>query len=228
MQEVVEAINRLQTPYWLMYMQAFSPFVLSVVVIYQNYKYKKDNENLQKQIHNMTTKIALHDKVLTIYQVFIEGADLFTPVDLHYLQFLDNNAYKDHIKKLILHRYKAINAYNHANMLMKNDPVLQNIIKELYEKSTEIINSYLPYLFSIDINDAKKAWSKVIEKYPDVQPQNPISLINNNEAYELFKSICETEAQKAISEKVKSYKDLLDDKKFDIYFEKYLTLKEID
>jgi len=178
---------------------------------------------IPKKIAEQQNKIALFDKHHHIYNTYMESVRIlnFDILEKYAsLGLFDKIVLQ--IDKIIMMRNEIFIQYNKAKFLCEDDPVLLIKLKVIADKYIEVSNFYIEALPSY-IEISNKAWKAVHEKFPDIN--NLQSLMQNEQATEIFKTHNTTPDSKHLDALINQYEKRFADENFDIHFKKYLTIK---
>jgi len=213
---------------------AISALFVSVCAIaiatWLQWKIHRLSTQLQKNVHNRDMKLALQQKILEIYNVFVDCQRL--------LQFDDTVLGmriglllkpKERMTQILDHRAIVIRAFDEANLFFKDDKPLQNYLLELL-KDYLSLSAWYCNLLPLDESLLVEAMCKINTDFPELKLKS-LREINKILAYPQarmrFEAILLTPELEEFNNAIKIYVDKFSYEKFDKFFEKYLIRGEL-
>lgn len=235
MDEVVTALNNIaasltgkELPLWLTAFGIIVPILLTGITIFLSVRMNKQNEQLQKLIHNRDAANQARELVIDIYQSFFNAfivvqqagdnvAGVFVS-DQSYYQW--GIAVETATKDVSL-------AYNKAKLLFKDDMEFIDYLKKSWVSFADINNTVNWYIHSaIATQTVRAAWNEFCQKHA-IQSENYMALYQDPTLGAEFKELCDNSYTQDIQRKINIYKDLIGNDEFDEKFRKYVQIREL-
>lgn len=138
---------------------------LSIIVIFQNCKYNKLNEKLQKNILNNEIKMKIYDIILNVYITFFNSLTVL-PLSQERLDRILNGSSKINqiLIEIVEERDKVILVTDQVKLLLKNDNELIGKIIELKELYIVIVDKLSDSIIEKNNLNCDEIY-KLIQKY---------------------------------------------------------------
>lgn len=229
MEDVVKELVKLNQRDLLDIISILVPIVLSGIIIVQNKIYEHRNVELQKRIHNREWSQQYHDDILLVYNTYYEFCDtIFNSGFSYNIEIGNVNAAIAWINQLQILRGNILCRKDLARLLFqKKNPEIFNVIDACFNKENEIIDKYIDYVSSGKLLEvSENAWNTVTSGTL-LQKYNYGMLQQNNNAYNNFLKLCQSnelqEIKKLLDEDMKSH----DYDNYDKYFEEYFAVDKL-
>lgn len=230
---IAEALENGFVPLWFAIIGIFAPIILTLLSIWLNRKTSRQNEELQKNLHNRDVKNQTLQSIIGIYNSFCDA--------LNVVGFASNNIMVIFISQQFIYSWSEsvsnscmsiIRAFNQANIILDDSDMIDYLrkCKDIFVELNNNINQYKNNLVPFQM--IQNAWDSIKQKYPQ-KYVNPLGINDYNLLYqntadlEDFKKMCENGYTKEIQEKIKSFVDLITNEQFDNYFKKYVQIQKL-
>ncbi|MCL1919953.1 MAG: hypothetical protein FWG50_02575 [Kiritimatiellaeota bacterium] len=201
------------------------------ISIWSQGKFHRLSTQLQKDIHNRDVKLALHQKVLEIYNTACDCVRLLDSDDtilFAKLGWYFSSRHIEHkLNKIIEHRDIIERLLNEAYLLFASDEPLKKCFLEIRNDYLSLSARY------IDLTQKARAFSSkaitiISKEFPELGIQSLYDLdkiINHQQACQRFDELLATdELKKFFEEDLRIYKGKFSFETFDNLFKKHLIL----
>lgn len=204
------------------------PCLLTVISIVLSVRMHKDNEELQKQIHNRDVLNQTRETALNIYDAFIKGRLLLDEAGSNVANvFTTTKSYYAWASKVENFHNEIIVYYNRAALIFSDDEDLIEYLNtcrvafcEAYNMINEYVNSGVPEKL------IKEAFRTILNENV-VNDISYIRFLDDPEKIKKFTEVCESSETKKIQELMEKYKELVTGVTIDNLFKKYVKIDEL-
>lgn len=232
---IAEALENGFVPLWFAVIGIGAPIVLTALSIWLNYKIGKQNEELQKNLHNRDVKNQTRQTIIYIYNSFLDALNVAELANNNVMVIFISPQFIQSWSRLVSNSSTSIiRAFSQANIIFDDSDMIDYLRKcrdtfvDLNSSVTQYVNTPFPFQMIQNAFDSMK--SKYPQRYAvginDYNFQYQI-LYQNVADLEDFKKMCESDYTKDIQGKVKLFVDLIVNEKFDNYFKKYVQIQKL-
>lgn len=231
MEQIINELNQLNKKDLLDIISIMAPIILSIIVAFQNNKFNKTNENLQKQIHNNEQNMQYHNDILTIYNTYNEFCNVIINFGFYEAVKTGNVNYAyNSVVNLNNLKNNIVSRKNISKLLFQHsDNDLYKVIEDRFDLAISIIDKLLEYMNSGKMyNISEQAWDTIISA-GQINPmmKYDYSQLKNTESWDRFKKLCNDDDVQDIDKDIDKYKTMHKYDMYDKYFEKYIGLKTL-
>ena len=235
---IAEALENGFVPLWFAVIGIGAPIVLTALSIWLNYKTGKQNEELQKNLHNRDVKNQTRQTIIYIYNSFLDALNVAESANNNVMVIFISPQFIQSWSRLVFNSSTSIiRAFNQANIILDDSDMIEYLRKckdtfvDLNSSVTQYVNTPFPFQMIQNAFDSMKS------KYPQRYSVGVIGINDYNFLYPIlsqnvadledFKKMCENDYTKDIQRKVKAFIDLIADEKFDNYFKEYVQIQKL-
>ena len=235
---IAEALENGFVPLWFAVIGIGAPIVLTALSIWLNYKTGKQNEELQKNLHNRDVKNQTRQTIIYIYNSFLDALNVAESANNNVMVIFISPQFIQSWSRLVFNSSTSIiRAFNQANIILDDSDMIEYLRKckdtfvDLNSSVTQYVNTPFPFQMIQNAFDSMKS------KYPQRYSVGIIGINDYNFLYPIlsqnvadledFKKMCENDYTKEIQKKVKIFIDLIANEKFDNYFKKYVQIQKL-
>lgn len=229
MEDIVKELVKLNQRDLLDIVAVLVPIFLSAIIIVQNKIYEHRNTELQKRIHNREWSQQYHDDILLVYNTYYEFCDVIFNSGFSYnIEIGYVNAVTAGVNQLQILRGNILRRKDLTRLLFqKKNPEMYDVIDTCFNREIDIIGKYIDYVSSGKLLEvSENAWNTVTSGTL-LQKYNYGMLQQNNNAYNNFLKLCQSnelqEIKKLLDEDMKSH----DYDNYDKYFEEYFAVDKL-
>lgn len=204
------------------------PCLLTVISIVLSVRMHKDNEELQKQIHNRDVLNQTRETALNIYDAFIKGRLLLDEAgsNVAYV-FTTTKSYYTWASKVENMQNEIIVYYNRAALIFSDDEDLIKYLNECRVAFCDVYNAINDYISSgVPEKLIREAFRTILNENV-INDISYIRLLNAPEKKKKFTDACESSETKKIQELMEKYKELVTGETIDNLFKKYVKIDEL-
>lgn len=204
------------------------PCLLTVISIVLSVRMHKDNEELQKQIHNRDVLNQTRETALNIYDAFIKGRHLLDEAgsNVAYV-FTTTKSYYTWATKVENMQNEIIVYYNRAALIFSDDEDLIKYLNECRVVFCDVYNAINDYISSGVPEKLIREAFRVVLNENLVNDISYIRLLDDPEKIKKFTEVCENSETKKIQELMEKYKELVTGETIDNLFKKYVKIDEL-
>ena len=235
---IAEALENGFVPLWFAVIGIGAPIVLTALSIWLNYKTGKQNEELQKNLHNRDVKNQTRQTIIYIYNSFLDALNVAESANNNVMVIFISPQFIQSWSRLVFNSSTSIiRAFSQANIILDDSDMIKYLRKckdtfvDLNSSVTQYVNTPFPFQMIQNAFDSMKS------KYPQRYSVGVIGINDYNFLYPIlsqnvadledFKKMCENDYTKEIQKKVKIFIDLIANEKFDNYFKKYVQIQKL-
>lgn len=235
---IAEALENGFVPLWFAVIGIGAPIVLTALSIWLNYKTGKQNEELQKNLHNRDVKNQTRQTIIYIYNSFLDALNVAESANNNVMVIFISPQFIQSWSRLVFNSSTSIiRAFSQANIILDDSDMIEYLRKckdtfvDLNSSVTQYVNTPFPFQMIQNAFDSMKS------KYPQRYSVGVIGINDYNFLYPIlsqnvadledFKKMCENDYTKEIQKKVKIFIDLIANEKFDNYFKKYVQIQKL-
>lgn len=235
---IAEALENGFVPLWFAVIGIGAPIVLTALSIWLNYKTGKQNEELQKNLHNRDVKNQTRQTIIYIYNSFLDALNVAESANNNVMVIFISPQFIQSWSRLVFNSSTSIiRAFSQANIILDDSDMIEYLRKckdtfvDLNSSVTQYVNTPFPFQMIQNAFDSMKS------KYPQRYSVGVIGINDYNFLYPIlsqnvadledFKKMCENDYTKEIPKKVKIFIDLIANEKFDNYFKKYVQIQKL-
>lgn len=232
---IAEALENGFVPLWFAVIGIGAPIVLTALSIWLNYKTGKQNEELQKNLHNRDVKNQTRQTIIYIYNSFLDALNVVElENDKIMVIFVSPQFFQSWSRSVSNSCTSIIRAFSQANIIL-DDSSMIDYLKKCKDAFADLNSSVTQYVNTpVPLQMIQNAFDSMKSKYPQrylagINDYNFLYQILYQNAADLedFKKMCESDYTKDIQRKVKAFIDLIADEKFDNYFKKYVQIQKL-
>lgn len=214
------------------------PIILTVLIIVQNNNYEKNNQKLQKQIHNRDIINRFHDDVLRIYNTYYDFTYTVRVSGFEENMRTGNGGWvNNYIGNIYNLKERVVSNKNLARLLFEaKNKDLYNIVSERNNLAIDILDKYINYYASGEFfRISENAWDVSINQginnngsYNPVQYKyNYQWLMQDQKRYDNYLRLCKSDTVIEIDRLIDDYMKMHTFEKYDKYFEQYFSLESL-
>ena len=235
---IAEALENGFVPLWFAVIGIGAPIVLTALSIWLNYKTGKQNEELQKNLHNRDVKNQTRQSIIYIYNSFLEALNVAESASNNVMAIFISHQSIQHWSMSVYNSCTSItHAFNQANIILDDSDMIE-YLRECKDTFVDLNGSVTRYISTpIPSQMIQNAFDSMKSKYPQRYSVGIIGINDYNFLYPIlsqnvadledFKKMCENDYTKEIQKKVKIFIDLIANEKFDNYFKKYVQIQKL-
>lgn len=230
MEELVNELIKMNHRDFFDIIAILGPIILSAIIILQNIVYERRNNKLQKNIHNREWSQQYHNEILLLYNTYYEFCDIiFTSGFSASVEHGDVNSVMTHFNQLQMFKMNIIRRKNLARLLFErsNKPLFE-VISKCMDNEITILDKYINYVASGNLYEASEnAWNTIFSNDP-IQKYNYTILQQDENKYNNFKILCNTDELQEIKSLLAKDNDLHSYDQYDKYFEEYFAIEKLE
>ena len=232
---IAEALENGFVPLWFAIIGIFAPIILTLLSIWLNRKTSRQNEELQKNLHNRDVKNQTRQTIIYIYNSFLDALNVVElENDKIMVIFVSPQFFQSWSRSVSNSCTSIIRAFSQANIIL-DDSSMIDYLKKCKDAFADLNSSVTQYVNTpVPLQMIQNAFDSMKSKYPQrysvgINDYNFLYQILYQNAADLedFKKMCESDYTKDIQRKVKVFIDLIVDEKFDNYFKKYVQIQKL-
>lgn len=228
MEQIIEQLIKLNKKDVWDVLGTVVPTLISIVMVLQSNQISKLENKLQKSVHNRDEVNCYRDEIMRIYNIYYEFCDCILETGFARCVREGNvNMAWSWMNNLSTLRKIVGRTDNLAKILFKKkDKGLYDVVHKRFDLAMRIIEMYMNYISSGKmLSVSENAWDVIcmnntVVKY-NYQRLTP-------KQYDDFMKLCASEDIQKIDEKLKEYEELHSYEQFDVHFERYISIHEME
>lgn len=224
---IADMIQAVSSPYMSL-VGMISTIILTAASIIVNYQTSKQNNDLQKQIHNRDISNQTRQLMLNIYDSYLFALYVLSKANNNVETiFMSETTYRSWLQELNKACDGIIRSQNQINILV-NDKEMMAYLKKCHDsflELTRLVNSYIANPILPQTNQI--AWTEVSQRF-SILAGDFYSLNQNPIAIEELKKKNENSYTKSIQNQITNFNQLLANEQFDNHFKKIVQIQEIE
>ena len=164
---IAEALENGFVPLWFAVIGIGAPIVLTALSIWLNYKTGKQNEELQKNLHNRDVKNQTRQTIIYIYNSFLDALNVAESANNNVMVIFISPQFIQSWSRLVFNSSTSIiRAFNQANIILDDSDMIEYLRKckdtfvDLNSSVTQYVNTPFPFQMIQNAFDSMKS------KYP--------------------------------------------------------------
>ena len=161
---IAEALENGFVPLWFAVIGIGAPIVLTALSIWLNYKTGKQNEELQKNLHNRDVKNQTRQTIIYIYNSFLDALNVVELANNNVMVIFISPQFFQHWSKSISDSCTSIiRAFSQANIILDDSDMINYLRKckdtfvDINSSVTQYVNTPVPFQMIQNAFDSMKS-----------------------------------------------------------------------